>query len=160
MATHSSILAWRILWTEEPNRLQSMGSQRVVPGSTPSGSRSTQGMSGIIKEGHTQKVTWKKRFFIFRIAQFLQNCFSYLPLTITPCYIRCWFHTPVNIFPHIFPSDFIWNNPDYRVFSLNVPYTVFLPQWPNLLTLTKTMLHRFQIQYEFFGQQNNTREGL
>ena len=29
MATHSSILAWENLWTEEPNRLQSMGSQRV-----------------------------------------------------------------------------------------------------------------------------------
>ena len=29
MATHSSILAWRIPWTEEPCRLQSMGSQRV-----------------------------------------------------------------------------------------------------------------------------------
>ena len=29
MATHSSILAWNILWTEEPIRLQSMGSQRV-----------------------------------------------------------------------------------------------------------------------------------
>ena len=29
MATHSSILAWRILWTEEPGRLQSMGSHRV-----------------------------------------------------------------------------------------------------------------------------------
>ena len=29
MATHSSILAWRILWTVEPGRLQSMGSQRV-----------------------------------------------------------------------------------------------------------------------------------
>ena len=27
MATHSSILAWRIPWTEEPDRLQSMGSQ-------------------------------------------------------------------------------------------------------------------------------------
>ena len=27
MATHSSILAWRIQWTEEPGRLQSMGSQ-------------------------------------------------------------------------------------------------------------------------------------
>ena len=26
MATHSSILAWRIPWTEEPHRLQSMGS--------------------------------------------------------------------------------------------------------------------------------------
>ena len=29
IATHSSILAWRIPWTEEPGRLQSMGSQRV-----------------------------------------------------------------------------------------------------------------------------------
>ena len=30
MAIHSSILAWRILWTEEPGELQSMGSQRVL----------------------------------------------------------------------------------------------------------------------------------
>ena len=29
MAIHSSLLAWRILWTEEPGRLQSMGLQRV-----------------------------------------------------------------------------------------------------------------------------------
>ena len=29
MAAHSSILAWKIPWTEEPGRLQSMGSQRV-----------------------------------------------------------------------------------------------------------------------------------
>ena len=29
MAAHSSVLAWRIPWTEEPGRLQSMGSQRV-----------------------------------------------------------------------------------------------------------------------------------
>ena len=28
MATHSTILAWRITWTEEPGRLQSMGLQR------------------------------------------------------------------------------------------------------------------------------------
>ena len=28
MVTHSSILAWRILWTEEPGGLQSTGSQR------------------------------------------------------------------------------------------------------------------------------------
>ena len=32
MATHSSILAWRILWSEEPGGLQSMGSQRVAHG--------------------------------------------------------------------------------------------------------------------------------
>ena len=29
MAMHSSILAWRISWTEKPGRVQSMGSQRV-----------------------------------------------------------------------------------------------------------------------------------
>ena len=29
MAAHSNILTWRILWTEEPGRLQSIGSQRV-----------------------------------------------------------------------------------------------------------------------------------
>ena len=29
MATHSSILAWRIPWTEEPGGLQSIGAQRV-----------------------------------------------------------------------------------------------------------------------------------
>ena len=28
MATHSSILAWKIPWTEEPSSLQSLGSQR------------------------------------------------------------------------------------------------------------------------------------
>ena len=31
MATHSSILAWRLPWTEEPGELQSTGSQRVTP---------------------------------------------------------------------------------------------------------------------------------
>ena len=31
MATHSSILAWEILWTEEPDRLQSMGLQKSWP---------------------------------------------------------------------------------------------------------------------------------
>ena len=29
MVTHSSFLAWKMPWTEEPGRLQSMGSQRV-----------------------------------------------------------------------------------------------------------------------------------
>ena len=32
MATHSSTLAWKILWTEEPGGPQSMGSQRVGHG--------------------------------------------------------------------------------------------------------------------------------
>ena len=32
MANHSSVLAWKIPWTEEPGGLQSMGSNRVGPG--------------------------------------------------------------------------------------------------------------------------------
>ena len=36
MATHSSILAWKIPWMEEPDRLQSIGSQRVRHDSTTS----------------------------------------------------------------------------------------------------------------------------
>ena len=35
MATHCSILAWRISWTEEPRGLQSMELQRVGHGSVP-----------------------------------------------------------------------------------------------------------------------------
>ena len=44
-ATHSSILAWKIPWTEEPGRLQSMGLQRAghdLATKPPSGSRSYQ----------------------------------------------------------------------------------------------------------------------
>ena len=36
MATHSSILAWKISWTEDPGGLQSMGLQRVRNGKTTS----------------------------------------------------------------------------------------------------------------------------
>ena len=32
MATHSSILAWRIPWTDDPGRLQSMGSEKSETG--------------------------------------------------------------------------------------------------------------------------------
>ena len=49
MATHSSVLAWRIPWTEEPGRLQSMGSQRVGhDGSNLAGMHILRGSSDII----------------------------------------------------------------------------------------------------------------
>ena len=37
MATHCSVLAWRIPWPEEPGRLQSMGGQRSLAGYSPWG---------------------------------------------------------------------------------------------------------------------------
>ena len=41
MATHSSILAWRIPWTEEPGRLQSIRSHRVGYDGSEEGKKST-----------------------------------------------------------------------------------------------------------------------
>ena len=43
MATHSSILAWRIPWTEEPSRLQSIGSQSLSPDTPGSPEGNTEG---------------------------------------------------------------------------------------------------------------------
>ena len=42
MATHSSILSWRIPWTKEPGGLQSMGSQRI-------------GMTEVTEHAHVNK---------------------------------------------------------------------------------------------------------
>ena len=52
MATHSSILAWKIPRTEEPGRLQSMGSQKATP---PLSNLHTQGTGGKHREeGNTR----------------------------------------------------------------------------------------------------------
>ena len=52
MATHSSTLAWKIPWTEEPVRLQSMGSQRVRHDSATS--LTTHEMLGKMRPFHAQ----------------------------------------------------------------------------------------------------------
>ena len=51
MTTHSSTFAWKIPWTEEPGRLQSMGSQRVRPDWTTSLSLFTFTLSGLLPAG-------------------------------------------------------------------------------------------------------------
>ena len=56
MATHSSILAWRIPWTEEPGGLQSTGSQRVGHGWVTSLSLSNYGESNEDNGDLLQKV--------------------------------------------------------------------------------------------------------
>ena len=45
MATHSSILAWRVPWTEEPDGLQSMG-------------RNESHTMGVISHAHNQVIIW------------------------------------------------------------------------------------------------------
>ena len=59
LATHSSILAWRIPLTEEPGRLQSMGLQRVVH----DWSNLAQHSTAPRKETQTWALHWKFKFF-------------------------------------------------------------------------------------------------
>ena len=51
METHSSILAWRIPWTEEPGGLQSMGSQRVRHDSSDLSSCAEEYVNGRVSIG-------------------------------------------------------------------------------------------------------------
>jgi len=65
MATHSSILAWRIPWTQEPDRLQSMGSQKSqtrLSDSTPTITFRQEGSGSWKIQRHSQlHSTWLKR---------------------------------------------------------------------------------------------------
>ena len=63
MAIHSSTIAWKIPWTEEPGRLQSMGSQRVAHNWANSRSRSLKSLckaKGTINKIKRQHTEWRK----------------------------------------------------------------------------------------------------
>ena len=64
-ATHSSILAWRILWTEEPSELQSMGSQRVR--------HNWSDQVCARARAHTHTISKSKLFTIFIALKFVRN---------------------------------------------------------------------------------------
>ena len=68
MVTHSNILAWRIPWTEEPGRLQSMGSQRVG-----------QDWAHTCRKSKIEY--WKSEFSSFQFSSFAQSCLSATPWT-------------------------------------------------------------------------------
>ena len=66
MATHSSILAWRIPWTEEPGGLQSMGSQRVRHDWATNTHTVLSQVVPSLKQEFSAKVPWP-----FRVEKFL-----------------------------------------------------------------------------------------
>ena len=70
MATQSSILAWRIPWTEEPGRLESMGSQRVGHGTTRRSNQSIlkENSPGCSLEGLMLKLKLQYFGHLMRIA--------------------------------------------------------------------------------------------
>ena len=61
MATHSSTLAWKLPWTKEPGRLQSMGSQRVGHGTRLSDFTFTFHFPALEKEmaTHSSVLAWR-----------------------------------------------------------------------------------------------------
>ena len=68
MVTHSSNLAWEIPWTEEPSRLQSLGSQRIrydlVTNTTTHGHKVTKGRTKI----HHQFVSLQSPGYFFNMS--------------------------------------------------------------------------------------------
>ena len=97
MATHSSILAWRIPWTEEPGRLQSMGSQRV-------------------------RHNWVV-FSITRFFSFLYHCSYPHPHHIQSLNKSCWLFL-LNIFP-VWPHPSLLLYPSYSHYVPPTPDPVY-----------------------------------
>ena len=82
MATHSITLAWKIPWTEEPGRLQSMGSQRVGHdrATSPqcfSTSLFTQKVFSLLHKGHNIGI--------------LSSVLCSLKLSINYCFVYAYF---------------------------------------------------------------------
>ena len=73
MATHSSILAWKIPWTEKPGRLQSMGLQRVRHDEVTSLTHSF-----ILLQGLYSSIFFKQFFFL--ISLFKTTTFPLPPI--------------------------------------------------------------------------------
>ena len=88
MATHSSILAWRIPWTEEPGGLQSMGSQRVGHDwGTNTSTSTSMGLVGPIPEVCQRlKERGSKKGHLFLKAVCMKSQGGGLPIRKSYCY--------------------------------------------------------------------------
>ena len=181
MATHSSTLAWKIPWAEEPSKLQSMGSQTVrhdwvtsltlftfmhwrrkwqptpvfLPGE-PQGQRS---LVGCRLWGHTEsdttEATWQQQH-VHWVSDAIQSFHPLLPLLLL-----------LSIFPSIrvFSSKSVLSNrwPEYCSFSFSIRLPMNIQGWfPLGLTglislLSKGLLRVFSRttfrRHQFFGAQ-------
>ena len=90
MAIHSSILVWRIPWTEEPGGLQSMGSQRVRQDLMTEHTHRYISLSRNIKNISTRDYfIYIPKLYIFKWLQTLS--FSNLLLGIVRYYLTFWY---------------------------------------------------------------------
>ena len=95
MATHSSILAWRIPWTEEPDGLQSMGSQRVNYDKVTNTLTFTQSFSLFLNGSYSMySCVWLLSFVLMSVIVIqvsvsvycvcVLSCLSHIQLFVTP----------------------------------------------------------------------------
>ena len=94
MATHSSILAWRISWTEKPGRLQSTGLQRVGGNNRATFTFTFQGLVTLVRDSSWEPLERREpcglRCSLLMVLAFSTSFFFYCPLR--------------NLRKHIFPN--------------------------------------------------------
>ena len=109
VATHSSILAWRIPWREEPGRLQSMGSQRVGHDWATSLTFFTVQLSHpYMTTGKTIALT--RRTFVGKVMSLLFNMLSRLVITFLPRsehHFISWLQLPSAVI--LEPKKVVWH---------------------------------------------------
>ena len=108
MATHSSILVWRIPWTEEPGRLQSMGLQRVRHNWVTNTHSFTH--THTHTQTHTCLVNWRTEFWICICLTPKPRCFS--PQYGTSKILLIW---------HYFICD---SDTDYKLINRFIRYLI------------------------------------
>ena len=122
MATHSSILAWRIPWTEEPGGLQSMGSQRVRRDWEANAhshinlknfqlSFKSEGEKIELSDFNLKKITWPSNTYTTKFRLLLWLSFFnikeiYTVLTLSLCKSSCMISFLIFYTKHVSPFIF------------------------------------------------------
>ena len=163
MATHSSILAWKMPWTEEPGRLQTIGLQRTRH------DRATSLSLSILNRWYTTYVShivvvvqFLSRVLLF-VTPWTAACQASLSFTISRSLLKLMFiksvmpsnHLilchPLLLLPSIFPSIKVFSNesvlhirwPKYWSFSFNISPS---NEYPGLISFRKDCLDLLAVQ--------------
>ena len=154
MATHSSILAWKIPWTEEPGRLQSMGLQKVSQDWAIEHSR---WQLSAFKLYIYSFVHWLKSLLEWKLLRHKQGlfCTSLCSQHAEQCLIhskslinRSWINTShfqycVSSTPnHVFPNDSTLHFPCTLCYLVSVKHLPWLLA-QGMSTLRYLMCHRY-----------------
>ena len=153
MATHSSILAWRIPWTEEPGRIQSMGSQESDMSEQLNHHHFSRFLKNLVNQSYldTPADSWesqRKKDLIFEnkgrevspYANMFQNCVKSLSSLKELSFSLFPIALENNGEPHKKKLQLLthsWSPPVYFFVccSSHVPAPVFCPSWMGIFSI-------------------------